>query len=683
MIKIANGIYKMTFGTPEKFTPVSILKPDIRYTELNELSDNAAPFTESDIRFRKRTGAVTLELPLEPSEDLYGLGLMLKSFRQTGLKKKLRSNSDPTSDNGDTHAPVPFYVSTKGYGVLIDTARYLSFHCGNVKMRGSRQDRENYPSAGTELGHWWVKTGSGNMFVDIPAAEGIDVYLFCGDSLRDAVARYNLFSGGGAFLPVWGLGVLYRAYMPGDQKHVTGLAKELRDEGIPCDIFGLEPGWQTHAYSCTYAWNKDKFPDPDGMLKELKAMGYKVNLWEHAYVHPTSPIFEDMKDCSGDCYVWDGLVPDFSTEKARKVFSEHHAKLKRQGISGFKLDEADNSDFTANWGFPDFESFPSGMDGEQMHTVIGTLYQQVMLKPYDNDNERTFGQCRQSTALASSYPYVLYSDLYDHTDFVRGMASASCSGILWTPEVRFADSTEELIRRVEAAVVSPQTVLNCYQVPSPPWKQWDYNKNMRGEFLPDSDAVTDTVRKILCLRMALIPYLYTAYYRYYKEGIPAIRPMVMDYPEVPELRDTYDAYMMGDSILAAPVIFGHGDRKKLFLPEGVWYDFSTGERIEGGKYFEKQVPLDEIPMFVKEGSLLPLAEPLMYVPKNAEFRITLRAYGDGVCSCTLIGDDGYSNDYKINGVDKITVTASGNSFTQTGSHPRYCIIGVERIGVKI
>lgn len=187
-----------------------------------ELSDKAAPFTESDIRFRKRTGAVTLELPLEPSEDLYGLGLMLKSFRQTGLKKKLRSNSDPTSDNGDTHAPVPFYVSTKGYGVLIDTARYLSFHCGNVKMRGSRQDRENYPSAGTELGHWWVKTGSGNMFVDIPAAEGIDVYLFCGDSLRDAVARYNLFSGGGAFLPVWGLGVLYRAYMPGDQKHVTG-----------------------------------------------------------------------------------------------------------------------------------------------------------------------------------------------------------------------------------------------------------------------------------------------------------------------------------------------------------------------------------------------------------------------------------------------------------------------------
>jgi hypothetical protein len=171
------------------------------------------------------------------------------------------------------------------------------------------------------------------------------------------------------------------------------------------------------------------------------------------------------------------------------------------------------------------------MDGEQMHTLIGTLYQQVMLKPYDDDNLRTFGQCRQSTALASSYPYVMYSDLYDHEDFVRGMASASCSGILWTPEVRFSESTEELIRRIQAAILTPQTVLNCYQVPSPPWKQWDYHKNMRGEFLADADYVTDTVRNILKLRMQLIPYLYEAYYRYYKEGVPAIRPLVMDYTE--------------------------------------------------------------------------------------------------------------------------------------------------------
>ena len=279
MIRIANGIYKMTFGTPEKFTPVSVLGTDPDNRGLSVLPDNKPPFCEDDIVFSRRKGAITLEIPLDPSEDVYGLGLMLKSFRQTGLKKKLRSNSDPTADTGDTHAPVPFYATTKGYGVLIDTARYLTFYCGNVKKK--RPGAEKQVSAGTDRGHWWIKSGTGNMFVDIPSADGVDIYVFSGDSIKDAVARYNLFSGGGVFPPMWGLGVLYRAYMPGDAEHILGLAKELRDEKIPCDIFGLEPGWHTHAYSCTYDWNREKFPDPEGMLKKLHGMGYHVNLWEH------------------------------------------------------------------------------------------------------------------------------------------------------------------------------------------------------------------------------------------------------------------------------------------------------------------------------------------------------------------------------------------------------------------
>lgn len=677
MIRIANGIYKMTFGTPEKFTPVSVLGTDPDNRGLSVLPDNKPPFCEDDIVFSRRKGAITLEIPLDPSEDVYGLGLMLKSFRQTGLKKKLRSNSDPTADTGDTHAPVPFYATTKGYGVLIDTARYLTFYCGNVKKK--RPGAEKQVSAGTDRGHWWIKSGTGNMFVDIPSADGVDIYVFSGDSIKDAVARYNLFSGGGVFPPIWGLGVLYRAYMPGDAEHILGLAKELRDEKIPCDIFGLEPGWHTHAYSCTYDWNREKFPDPEGMLKKLHGMGYHVNLWEHAYVHPTSPIYNDMKDCSGDCFVWDGLVPDFATDKAKKVFSDRHKMLKEQGISGFKLDEADNSDFTANWGFPDFAAFPSGMDGEQMHTLIGALYQKTMLRPYEDSGERTFGQCRQSTALASSFPYVLYSDLYDHTDFVRGMASAAFSGIMWTPEVRFAESTEELLRRIEAAVVSPQTVLNCYQVPSPPWKQWDYEKNVRGVFLPDADIVTDAVRKILRFRMSLIPYLYTAFYRYYSEGVPVVRAPIMDYPGIPELKDVYDSYMIGDGLLAAPVIFGQGNRKTVYLPDGVWYDFNTGERICGGRYISEDIPLDVIPLFVKEGTLLPLAEPLEHIPENAVFDVTLKAYGEGECSCTLICDDGHTNAYRAGDISEATLTVRGENVTSDRDHPGYRICAVERI----
>ena len=153
----------MTFGTPEKFTPVNVLGTDPENRGLSSLPDNKPPFCEEDIIFSRRKGSITLEIPLDPSEDVYGLGLMLKSFRQTGLKKKLRSNSDPTADTGDTHAPVPFYATTKGYGVLIDTARYLTFYCGNVKKK--RPGAEKQVSAGTDHGSSRaLHSGSGHIY---------------------------------------------------------------------------------------------------------------------------------------------------------------------------------------------------------------------------------------------------------------------------------------------------------------------------------------------------------------------------------------------------------------------------------------------------------------------------------------------------------------------------------------
>ncbi len=679
MKKLAAGIYQITLGTPEDFTPVQVLQPASRFDALNALPDYACPFMEEDVGFRLRPGACTVEIPLSPDERLYGLGLTLKSFEQTGLKKMLRTNCDPVADNGDSHAPVPFYVSTKGYGVLVDTTRYASFHMGHVKTRGSRQDTENFLSAGTPKGHWWAKEGSGNVFVDIPTAQGVDLYVFSGDSLRDAVARYNLFSGGGAFVPMWGLGVMYRAYMHGDAKHTLGLAETLRRQGIPCDTFGLEPGWQSHFYSCTYVWDPVRYPDPDGFLQQLNSQGFHVNVWEHAYIHPDSPLFTPMQPYAADCYVWDGLAPDFSLPEARKTFGDYHDGFRAQGISGFKLDECDNSDMMGNWGFPNFTQFPGGMDGEQMHSLYGLLYQKTMQRLYDDAGQRTYGECRQSHALAAPYPYGLYSDLYDHQDFVRGMAGAAFSGILWTPEVRQAGSREELLRRIAATVVSPQAVLNCYMVPQPPWMQFDYEKNMAGELLPDAPELTAMCRKLLNLRMALIPHLYTAFYRYYTEGIPPVRPLVMDYTDDIETRGIDDEFLLGEGLLAAPIIAGRGDTRRIYLPEGTWYDYNTNQKYPGGQWIEKTIPLDEVALFVKDGTLLAMAQPLTHVADDAVFDIELTAYGEAACACTLIGDDGTTNAYKTEDVSVIRLTLDADTLLMEGAHPRYQITGYHRV----
>lgn len=678
MQKIAHGIYKITVGTPEAFTPVSILQPQPRLDALNQLPDNACPFTEEQLNLRLRAGGCTVEIPLDSSEDLYGLGLTLKSFRQSGLKKQLRTNCDPVADHGDSHAPVPFYVSTRGYGVLVDTARYATFHAGNIKTRGSRQDKEGFASAGTPMGHWWAKQGSGNMFVSIPAARGVTLYVFVGDDVRDAVARYNLFSGGGAYVPLWGLGVMYRGDMRGDSAHMLRLAHGLRETGIPCDIFGLEPGWQSHAYSCTYVWDEKRYPDFQAFLKEMRGMGFRVNLWEHAYVHPTSPIFDAMKPYAGDCYVWDGLVPDFTLPEARQRFQSIHQDMVDKGVTGFKLDECDNSDMMGNWGFPDFASFPGGLDGEQMHTVLGLLYVKTMLEMFEQRGLRTFGEVRQISALASPYPFVLYSDLYNHADFIRGMANAAFSGILWTPEVRQSTSREELLRRIAAAVVSPQTVINSYMVAMPPWLQFNEEKNKAGERLPDWQEMTDMVRRLLAMRMRLIPHLYAAYAQYHLQGIPPVRPLVMDAPDDLNTRDIWDQYMLGEGLMAAPLIADTGDTRRVYLPEGRWYDFYTGACHEGGRWIDKTVPLDEIALFVREGTLLPLAEPLTHVEDDTVFDLHVMAYGECELTRQLPDDDGISNDYLAGGIPMCDLCAKGDACTITENH-RYRVVSFRRV----
>ncbi len=508
---------------------------------------------------------------------------------------------------------------------------------------------------------------------------GVTLYLFCGPALRDAVCRYNLFSGGGALPPLWGLGNLYRGDWHAGQDATLALAKSLREDGIPCDTYGLEPGWQTHAYSSTYVWDRVMFPDPENFCAEMKRMGYKVNLWEQPYVHPESPIFDAMKPHSGDYYVWDGLVPDFSQNVASACFASHHDGLVEMGVDGFKLDECDNSDFTSNWGFPDFSVFPSGMDGMQMHGLFGPLYQKTMLAPFEKRGLRTFGQVRHSGACAAPFPYGLYSDLYDHTDFIRGMASAAMSGLMWSPEVRQTESEDELLRRLQAVVLAPQAVINCFMLPMPPWKQYDYEKNLAGEKLPDHTRLTALCRDILSFRMRLIPHLYTAFYRYYLTGLPPVRPLVMDVPEDPAVRDIYDEFMIGDGLLAAPRVYGRSERNGVYLPEGIWYDFHTGTRLAGGRRVAEPADSTLIPLYVREGTLLALAEPEPFIRTDTLFRLELRAYGIETVSCLLYEDDGYSLSYREGEYRTVTLRLTGETLAlEGGPLERYSVERIRR-----
>lgn len=622
------GVWHFRLDSPERITPVST-----RYYQpsTNALSNLPAPGECPVIPQGSATArGYVISLPLLADESIYGLGLQLQSFQQRGLKKKLRVNADPAMDSGDSHAPVPFYVTTAGYGVFIDTARYATFYCG-AKNPGKRPHGTNSESSKFR--------NRDEMLIEIPEARGADVYVFGGPTMRLAVQRYNLFSGGGVLPPRWGLGFWYRCDANFDQANVLKMAAELRDHRMPCDVLGLEPHWQSHSYSCSFVWDK-RFPEPALMIQNLRQRHYQLNLWEHAFTHPSSPIYQPLLPYAGDFEVWGGLVPDFLAPEARKIFADFHEREHVSlGVASYKLDECDNSDFTGNWSFPELSHFPSGADGEQMHSLFGLHYQQTLQSIYEKRDTRTYGLVRSSQALAAPYPYVLYSDLYDHKHFIHGIAQASFCGLLWTPEVREARDAEDLLRRMQSVIFSPMAIVNAWYLKNPPWKQVNRAANNAGEFAPGWEELESQCRDLLELRMKFIPYLQSAFARYYREGLPPFRALVMDYPKDSETLNIDDEYLMGDSVIVAPVVAGTKERL-VYLPEGDWFDFWSGKQCHGRQHLQISVPLAQVPLFVKSGTLLSLAQPTLHTEDPASLNLDVTVYGDGSTGASLFEDDG-------------------------------------------
>lgn len=641
------GIWRKRFGTPEHLTPVQ----NRTYPPASEALHQLPPLSSSPVPLNQITGHASrrgyeVEIPLAPGEMVYGLGLQFQSMLQRGQKKTLRVNADPVGNAGDSHAPVPFYVSNHGYGIFIDSARYVTIYCGNKVRKdsphpapaGDAQTAARVAQLPESFARYHMNEVS-RVLIEVPEAEGVDVYVFGGPTMREAVQRYNLFSGGGPLPPRWGLGFWYRAYGQAPQEEVLALAEELRTQQIPCDVLGLEPGWQSHSYSCSFTWS-DKFPDPDATVAKLNSENFHVNLWEHAFTYPTAPFYKALLPYAGDYEVWDGLVPDFLGKEARDIFGGYHEKaLISHGISGFKLDECDNSDFTHSWSFPELSRFPSGADGEQMHCFFGLRYQDTMQAVYHRLNRRTFGLVRSSHALAAPSPYVLYSDLYDHHEFIRGTVNSGFSGLLWCPEVRDANDGEDLVRRLQTTIFSPLAMVNAWYIRNPPWKQVNRELNNAGRFADGWEQLQAVCRQLIDLRMQLIPYLYSAFVRYHREGLPPFRALVMDYPEDPQTWAVDDQYLMGESMLVAPVVAGQHERE-VYLPNGTWFDFWTGEKLDGKRSVTVRPSLEHIPVFIKSGTLLPLGDVTPHTADPASFQLTVRAYGPGTLQCVLHEDDG-------------------------------------------
>lgn len=637
--KVMPGVWKASFGKYD-LNPLEYSNPP-KEAAIKALSDTPFPFNiDSTFCLLTKERAI-VRLPLRKSEEIYGLGLEFNGINRRNNVYELKVDHYG-GVKGYTHAPVPFYISSEGYGVLINSAKRVKIYAGNGNRKDSKKpdpvDRTTQPK------DWEARPVSDAVEASIQG-DGLEVYVFTGKSPLEVVQRYNLFCGGGALPPKWGLGFWHRMHTRSTAEDIFKEVEDFHKNNFTLDVLGLEPGWQSFAYPCSYDWDSVRFPNPAHFVDTLLKQNVRVNLWENPYVAPSSTMFDSIKPYTGSHTVWLGEVPDYTLPEAQRILINHHkTNHLNLGVSGYKLDEVDGYD---TWLWPDHATFPSGNDAVEIRQLYGLILQKTFSDYFHSQNKRTYGLVRSSYIGASNHNFVVYSDYYDHKGYITALINSSFSGILWTPEIRSAESSEEWIRRFQTVCFSPMMMLNAWHSGKKPWS------------FPD---VTDMVRDNIELRMKLLPYLYTSFYDYYSNGIPPFRAMVLEqgYAEqkkstggkvdgvdnpyaAKKLVEVTDQYMMGPSILVAPVFTGQKERT-VILPKGNWYDFYSGQYVGNNEEILIKTELKEIPLFVKDGGIIPMLSGFKSQGRKQDLQV--RYYGSAEGNYALYNDDGDSYNYE-------------------------------------
>jgi len=643
--EVLPGVWKGIVGKPESYDLLRASGAKPNKEALANMKEPKFPLPAGDVTGRIVDNKTYLSFPLDSTEQIFGFGLNFQTVYQRGKILELHVDNFAGKDNGRTHAPTPFYVSSKGYGVFINAARYIKVYAGTAVKRDSKHPAQ--PKDRNLDKTWTPRPYSDAVEILVPAA-GTEIYVFGGPTALDAVRRYNLFNGGGPLPPRWGLGFTQRVQRLYNAQQVEQEAKEFEDKGYPLDFIGLEPGWQSKSYPCTFEWDSSRFPHPKAFVADMLNKRVRINLWTNPYVSPEASIYTKIKPYTASHTVWVGAVADMTMPQARNIF---FGQLKKSqidiGVSGYKFDEVDGGD---QYLWPDVATFPSGHAAEQMRQTYGMLMMRYCTDIYHQLNKRTFGLVRANNGGGSSFPFVIYNDYYNHEDFITALINSGFAGVLWTPEVRASKSSEEWLRRFQSNVFSPLAMINAWSSGTKPWT------------FPE---VAEQVKYFALLRMEMMPYWYSEFAKYHFEGTPPFRAMNLEEGFNAELKKEHfdtsleknpyeeavskevkDQYMAGEYLLVAPMFTGQTARK-VILPKGRWYDFYTGEFAGDGQVITVTPGLNKIPVYVKDGGIIPMMKPMLHAPKAGEkVDLEIRYYGEKPSEYNLYDDDGETYDYE-------------------------------------
>ena len=479
-------------------------------------------------------------------------------------------------------------------------------------------------------------------------------YIFAGPRMPAILTAYTWLTGRTAPPPLWSLGYHQCRWFDYTQDAVEGIAQRHRDNGIPCDALWLDIEYMD-GYR-VFTWNTTSFPDAPGMLKRLEGKGFRViTIIDPGVKHdPGYWVYDQAVErdvlCrteGGDIYVgqvWPGdtAFPDFATEEARDWWGELNAAHVASGLAGIWNDM--NEPATGNID-PGAMRFAQGQEShERYHNQYALLMAmgttQGLLKAMPG--KRTFVLSRAGFAGIQRYAANWMGDnlsRWDHLWLSIPMAAGlgvSGQAFVGADIGGFAgNSNAELyLRWMQYGALTP-FCRNHSEIGNVDQYAWSWG-----------EVVQEIVREAVRLRYRLLPYIYASFLTASETGAPVQRPMVFDHQDDPTVRDLDDQYLFGPDLLVAPVLQPGQTARQVYLPEGDWYDWHSGERHDGQAFIHVPTPMERIPVFARGGSVIPLwpeapDSTAGYHPEELELRVFIPST-DGVFESELQEDDGLS-----------------------------------------
>lgn len=541
------------------------------------------------------------ELGLSVGELVYGMGERFTAFTKNGQSVDIW-NEDGGTSTYQSYKNIPFYLTNRGYGVFVNHPEKVSFEVGTEQVS--------------------------KVEFSVPG-ESMEYFLINGPTMKEVLERYTSLTGKPSLPPQWTFGLwLSTSFTTNyDEKTVLSFIDGMEERGIPLQVFHFDCFWMKDFHWSDFVWDSRVFPDPKGMLSRIKEKGLKVCVWINSYIAQESCLFAEgmekgyfVKRKNGDVWQWDMWQPgmalvDFTNPAACKWFQDKLEVLLDMGVDCFK------TDFGERIPTEDVVYY-DGSDPVKMHNYYTYLYNktvyELLQRKRGKDDAVLFA--RSATAGGQKFPVHWGGDCWSNyeamAESMRGGLSLTMSGFgYWSHDIGgFEDtSTPDVYKRWAAfGLLSTHSRFHgstSYRVP------WAYD-----------DEAVDVVRFFTKLKLSLTPYLYSSAVRTSRTGVPMMRSMVLEFENDPVCQYLDRQYMLGDSLLVAPIFNDRGEAY-YYLPEGTWTNYLTGETVEGGVWRKEHHDYMSIPLWARENTILPVNYGLKHAADSYKEGLELKVIG--------------------------------------------------------